>query len=66
MKGNIEMKKSILLLTIFLSLVVGFASCDTDNATLDYDTQETVEGYLATFILDEHVTVTVYDTQDYY
>ena len=63
------MKKRFLLLTICLSLVVGLVSCNTDEASVDDNEddqiEETVEGYLATFDLDEHVSVTIYDTQDY-
>jgi hypothetical protein len=70
MKGNTHMtKKRIVLFVILLTFTIGLVSCTSSDDALDSgsedEQQQTVEGYLASFVLDEHVTVTIYDTQDY-
>lgn len=61
------MKKKIMLFILSISLVSLLVSCSNDDAeeNVEDDVEQSVEGYLATFILDEHVTVTVYDTSEY-
>ncbi|MFA6801045.1 MAG: hypothetical protein WCR19_02945 [Acholeplasmataceae bacterium] len=67
------LKKRILVFTIFLSLLIGLSSCSASLSNSDDDLTDddltdddgTVEGFLVDFVLDEHTTVTVYDTQDY-
>lgn len=61
------MKKKIMLFILSISLVSLLVSCSNDDAeeNVEDDVEQSVEGYLATFILDEHVSVTIYDTQAY-
>lgn len=61
------MKKKIMLFILSMSLVSLLVSCSNDDTeeNVENDVEQSVEGYLATFILDEHVSVTIYDTQAY-